>query len=281
MAGVINIKSVQSQINNRCNHIKTMLEFVNTADGSKTIYNSVVGENYHSTHGALQESRHVFINAGLNYFSEDRPTQPSLRKEPFGPAGRALDKDEKEVSPPVGGGDLAGVKEVSILEVGFGTGLNFLLSAEVCAENGINLDYTGIEAYPLSKEMISQTGYNQYVSPEIWNGFIDSYVTSLKQTISLNTFCEMTIAPCKLQDFQSAQQYDIIYYDAFASARQPEMWEQPAISHAVEFLKPDGIFVTYAITGNLKRMLKALGCTIEKLPGALGKREMLRAVKLQ
>ena len=217
-----------------------MLEFVNTADGSKTIYNSVVGENYHSTHGALQESRHVFINAGLKYFLNSVHT------------------------------------EVSILEVGFGTGLNFLLSAEVCAGNGINLDYIGIEAYPLSKDMISQTGYDQYVPAAIWESFVDNYDASFKNSISLNTLCKLQTRHCRLKDFQSAQQYDIIYYDAFASARQPEMWDEGAIGHAIQFLKPGGIFVTYAITGNLKRRLKALGCTIEKLPGALGKREMLR-----
>src|ERR1700761_1343707 len=106
-----------------------MLEFVTTADGSKTIYNSEVGENYHSRHGALQESRHVFVNAGLNYFLEQ-----------------------------------TAANTVSVLEVGFGTGLNFLLSADVCSQAKIRLDYTGIEAYPLSNEMINQTGYNAYVA---------------------------------------------------------------------------------------------------------------------
>jgi tRNA U34 5-methylaminomethyl-2-thiouridine-forming methyltransferase MnmC len=81
-------------------------------------------------------------------------------------------------------------------------------------------------------------------------------------------------------DFQSGRQYDIVYFDAFAASRQPEMWEQQAISHVAGFVKPGGVFVTYAITGNLKRMLKALGFSIQKVPGAAGKREMLRAIKL-
>src|SRR6202012_2782234 len=101
-----------------------MLEIVKTEDGSNTIYNSEVGENYHSRHGALQESRHVFLKSGLEYFLANNPS-----------------------------------KEVSILEVGFGTGLNFLLSAEYCINNQIKLNYTGIEAYPLSLEMIGQIGY--------------------------------------------------------------------------------------------------------------------------
>ena len=81
-------------------------------------------------------------------------------------------------------------------------------------------------------------------------------------------------------DFENDQQFDIIYYDAFASTNQPEMWNELAIAHTIKYLKPGGLFVTYAITGNLKRMLKALGCTIQKAPGAPGKREMLRAFKM-
>jgi tRNA U34 5-methylaminomethyl-2-thiouridine-forming methyltransferase MnmC len=221
-----------------------LLKFVTTADGSKTIYNSEVGENYHSTHGALQESRHVFLNAGLHYF---------------------LGNNTQE--------------EVSILEVGFGTGLNFLLSADYCTDNRVKLDYTGIEAYPLNEEMISQTGYNEYVFNEIWNNFTKQYSVSLKETIAINTFCQLQIANCQLLNFSSNNQYDVIYFDAFASARQPEMWDERSINHTIKFLKLGGIFVTYAITGNLKRQLKNIGLKVEKVPGAPGKREMLRAIK--
>lgn len=224
-----------------------MLQIIQTADGSNTIYNPLVGENYHSKHGALQESRHVFVSSGLNYF---------------------LEKSEPKLS------------AVSILEVGFGTGLNFLLSADFCSEKQVNLDYTGVEAYPLTTEMISQTGYDQYVLTDLWEKFIDRYPDVLSNQISLFTTCQLQIANCQLQDFQSNQQYDIIYFDAFAAAYQPEMWDETAIAHVVQFLKAGGVFVTYAITGNLKRTLKALGCKVEKAPGAAGKREMLRAVKM-
>jgi tRNA U34 5-methylaminomethyl-2-thiouridine-forming methyltransferase MnmC len=235
------------------------LELVRTADGSNTIYNSEVGENYHSRNGALQESRHVFVNSGLCYYLEN---SEALKVSPLGE-------------------DLEGARAgaVSILEVGFGTGLNFLLSADLCAEKKINLQYTGIEAYPLSEQLITQTGYDQYVSADTWQSFVDSYEKSLSSPVKLHPHCQLQIASCKLLDFQSEKQYDIIYYDAFAAARQPEMWDEAAIAHTIRFLKPGGVFVTYAITGNLKRALKALGCTIEKAPGAAGKREMLRAVK--
>ena len=220
-----------------------MLEIVRTEDGSNTIYNSEVGENYHSRHGALQESRHVFLKSGLEYFLSINNTN-----------------------------------SVSILEVGFGTGLNFLLSADYCITQNITLDYTGIEAYPVPENMIGQTGYDKYVSPEIWKQFISLYPGSLQHPVELNKNCRLQIANCKLNDFASKRQYHVIYFDAFAAAYQPEMWDEAAITHALQFLKPGGVFVTYAITGNLKRMLKSLGFTIQKIPGAAGKREMLRAI---
>src|ERR1700744_2897409 len=221
-----------------------MLEIVTTADGSKTIYNSEVGENYHSRHGALQESRHVFLKSGLEYFLEHNS-----------------------------------ISEVSVLEVGLGTGLNFLLSADYCTDKKIHLDYTGIEAYPLTNELISQTGYDKYVSASLWNSFINEYPDSLKHPVKISSYCQLQTAHYQLASFNSNKQYDVIYFDAFASARQPEMWDEEAISHTIKFLKTGGLFVTYAITGNLKRSLKALGFKVEKAPGAAGKREMLRAIK--
>jgi tRNA U34 5-methylaminomethyl-2-thiouridine-forming methyltransferase MnmC len=222
-----------------------MLELVTTADGSKTIYNSEVGENYHSRHGALQESRHVFLKSGLQFF---------------------LDHNSSS--------------EVSVLEVGLGTGLNFLLSAEYCTDNQIRLYYTGIEAYPLTNGLISQTGYDQYLSASLWGSFINEYSDSLKHPVKINPYCQLQTAHSKLINFTGDNQYEVIYFDAFASARQPEMWDEQAIAHTIQFLKTGGVFVTYAITGNLKRTLKGLGLKVEKAPGAPGKREMLRAIKL-
>jgi len=219
--------------------------FVETADGSKTIYNPQVGENYHSRNGALQESEHVFLNSGLRYFLADKT-----------------------------------VSEVSVLEVGFGTGLNFLLSADFCLKREINLDYVGIEAYPLLQEMISQTGYEDYTSASLWQQFTDRYMDSLSTPVQLNPYIKLQTAHNTLMDFKSDQQFDVIYFDAFASANQPEMWNEEAINHTIQYLKPNGIFVTYAITGNLKRQLKSLGLKIEKAPGAAGKREMLRGTLL-
>lgn len=221
------------------------LSFTTTSDGSKTLYNEKVGENYHSRHGALQESKHVFLGSGLTHFLENK----------------------KE-------------KTVSVLEVGFGTGLNFLVSADYCSRNDIELNYTGIEAFPLALELISQTGYNEYVSKDLWDTFLQIYPQAFSQPCEINNQCTLQIIEEKLLDFNSNQQFDVVYFDAFAAVHQAEMWNLESLSHVSKFIKTGGVFVTYAITGELKRTMKSLGFSIEKAPGAPGKREMLRATKL-
>ena len=215
-----------------------------TADGSNTLYNETIGEHYHSKHGALQESRHVFIDAGFKHAVSVFPGKP-----------------------------------ISILEIGFGTGLNFVLTSAYAAEQNISLNYTGIEAFPLSAEALVSTQYSQYVPAEIWETFISNYGNALQSATRLSASQELTIPHTRLEDFKSLPVFDLIYFDAFSVQHQPEMWSDESIGHVCSFLKPGGIFVTYAITGKLKRALKSFGFKIEKLPGAPGKREMLRAVK--
>lgn len=213
-----------------------------TADGSNTLYNETIGEHYHSKHGALQESKHVFIEAGLKFASANK-------------------------------------SEISVFEVGFGTGLNFILSLEYCTEHNIKLKYTSLEAYPLTVDVLNQTGYNAYVPDQIWDSFTSNYQASLNGVKTLSPLCELEIPHTTLADFNTDKKFDVIYYDAFSVQHQPEMWSDEIIAHACNFLKPGGTFVTYAITGKLKRAVKANNFTIEKLPGAPGKREMLRAIK--
>lgn len=221
------------------------MDFVTTGDGSKTIFNEQMGENYHSKHGALQESKHVFLKTGLQFY---------LERE--------------------------NATEAAVLEIGFGTGLNFILTADFCISENIKLDYCGIEAFPLEREVIENIGYNAYVSEGLWANYIQNYEQGLKQKVHLNDGISLAIAHTKVLEFSSSKLFDVIYFDAFAAIHQPEMWSDETLTHVSKFLKPGGVFVTYAITGNLKRSMKALGFTIEKAPGAPGKREMLRAVKL-
>lgn len=221
------------------------MEFVTTGDGSKTIYQAEVGEHYHSKHGALQESKHVFIKSGLEFF---------------------LEKEQAKVA--------------AILEVGFGTGLNFLMSADYALAKGLAIDYCGIEAFPLPAETVHTIGYDQFVHPEVWTAFLESYTPALKKQVSFAAVGSLEIAHTKVLDFNTKKQFDVLYFDAFAAIHQPEMWTDETLAHVCSFLRPGGVFVTYAITGKLKRSMKALGFSIEKAPGAPGKREMLRAVKI-
>ncbi|MFD2553268.1 tRNA (5-methylaminomethyl-2-thiouridine)(34)-methyltransferase MnmD [Sphingobacterium tabacisoli] len=221
------------------------MDFVVTADGSSTLYHAEVGEHYHSKHGALQESKHVFVHSGLAHYIEKENTD-----------------------------------SISILEVGFGTGLNFLQSADYSINERLKLHYCGIEAYPLTADIIFGTGYDNYVVPTVWTAFKDKYVDALTKSVHFTDGIDWHVAHCKVLEFKSDQLFDVIYFDAFAAIHQPEMWTDETLAHVCQYLRVGGVFVTYAITGNLKRSMKALGFKIEKAPGAPGKREMLRAVKL-
>lgn len=222
-----------------------MNQIIITGDGSKTLYNETIGEHYHSKHGALQESEHVFIDAGLKKAISEFPNQ-----------------------------------QIKILEVGFGTGLNFLLTLKHSTVHDVAIHYTGIEAFPISKTELLSTEYHQYVPSGIWDALTSNYEKALKQPVVIFSGQTLAIAHTTLQEFSMEEQVDLIYFDAFSVRHQPELWSDGMIAHTCNFLRSGGLFVTYAITGNLKRALVKAGLKIEKLPGAPGKREMLRATKM-
>lgn len=222
------------------------LKKTQTGDGSFTYYHPTVGEHYHSMHGALQESKHVFLETGTRYYLSQHPEK----------------------------------RELKILEVGFGTGLNFLITADYC--NGIDLpmQYTGIEKYPLSQEELEQTGYAGFLQePLLGETLYRQYAACIDHMQSLSRLQALEIRKTDVRDFQSETEFDLIYFDAFAAVHQPEMWEKQTLNQVCRYLKPGGVLVTYAITGQLKRDLKALGFIVQKMPGAPGKREMLRAIR--
>ncbi len=223
------------------------LSFVTTNDGSSTLFHPIIGENYHSIHGAHQETLHVFVNSGLDYYHK-----------------------------------LHLASSISILEIGFGTGLNFLLTAEHAIQHQLNINYTGIEAFPLPKSIIGNTMYHQYLRTEgLWNNFLDKYEGAFQQTQSISNLVKLEIIENELLNFNTDKKFDIIYFDAFAKSHQPSMWTEESIAKACSFLKDKGIFVTYSVTGDLKRALKSLGFTIERPQGAAGKREMMRATLIE
>lgn len=221
----------------------TVMDIVKTGDGSYTLFHPIVGEHYHSKHGALQESKHVFLQSGLEYLLQQ--SNPA---------------------------------SVRLLEVGFGTGLNYLITADYCLKHALKLDYTGIERYPLSEEIILKTGNLKHVSKEVADNFLDRYKHTKKHRTEMK-HGSLFIDLSDVNDFTTEEPIDLIYYDAFAAVHQPEMWSFETLNHVCSNLKSGGVFVTYAITGNLKRVMKSLDFSIEKAPGAPGKREMLRAVK--
>lgn len=228
------------------------LKLIQTKDGSPTFFHPGIGEHYHSHHGALQEAKHVFLKSGLQYFLDQHPLQKDYA--------------------------------VSILEMGFGTGLNFFITSNYCQENNLNLFYHSIEKFPLPAELFEKTGYSKLLTGEHAASFMQQY-----KRLNLTETFQPAIALEKIQlelftggaeSFQTTHRFDVLYFDAFSAIHQPEMWERELLEPLCNYLKPGGVFVTYAITGNLKRLIRSLGFQIQKIPGAPGKREMLRAVRV-
>ena len=216
-------------------------EIIITDDGSTTIRIPDWDENYHSTHGAIQEAKHVFIKNGLNLFQKQ--------------------------------------DSISILEIGFGTGLNaFITFLETLNKEKVN--YVGVEAYPISTEEIAQMNYVTELQATQYQAVFDKMHScdwESQQKITDN----FTLTKRKqfFQDIEDKEQYDLIYFDAFGFPLQPELWSEAIFKKMYDALLPKGTLVTYACRSSIKNAMLTVGFSIEKLPGAPGKREMLRATK--
>lgn len=219
------------------------VELFITEDGSHSLQVPELDETYHSSHGAIQESKHVFIKNGLIHW---------------------IEKNQE--------------KELSIFEVGFGTGLNALLTALKADELDLNINYQSIELYPLANEITSQLNYVEQLSCS--SRLFESLHTCLwEQTIGVSKYFTLQKTKAPFKEFKLNVKFDLIYFDAFAPSKQPEMWEYPIIENCYQMLNPNGVFVTYSAKGQLKRDLKKAGFTVESLPGPLGKFEMVRATR--
>jgi tRNA U34 5-methylaminomethyl-2-thiouridine-forming methyltransferase MnmC len=222
------------------------IQLIKTGDGSSSLLNVALNETYHSTHGAIQESNHVFIKNGLQFFVEKN--QPS---------------------------------SVSIFEVGFGTGLNALLSLLFSSQTKIKIDYTSVEAFPIDSETASQLNYSSILPGDQTKSYFKQ-LHEIEWDSKIKVIDNFSLLKRKIsiQDLAfGASELDIVFFDAFAPAKQPEMWELPILEKVIKSLKPNGLFVTYCAQGQLKRNLKSLGLVVESLPGPPGKREMVRAIK--
>lgn len=212
-----------------------------TGDGSGTLYSNDMQESYHSLNGAVQESRHVFIDAGL--------------KRCFG-------------------------KRLRILEVGFGTGLNALLTWGEAKRSQLDVTYFTVESYPLPSVTTSALGYDQLEPILLKSAFSQLHESVWDDTIVLEKGC---FAICKIEDdfrnFTLPSGLDLIYFDAFAPDKQPEMWEEHLFQKLFEAMNEQGILVTYCAKGEVRRRMQRCGFIVERIQGPPGKREMIRAIK--
>jgi len=216
-------------------------EIIVTADGSKTIFIPEWNEHYHSKHGAIQEAQHVFIKSGLQYYAEN-----------FG-------------------------KEISILEIGFGTGLNAFLTILEAQKSQLDIHYIGVEAFPVSDEELKVLNYTSSEDArKIFSAIHDSVWE--KEGKLLDNF-SLLKQKKTFSEIEDKNRYNLIYFDAFGVRVQPELWTEAIFKQMFQALKPKGILVTYAAAGSVRRAMKAVGFKVEKLPGPPGKREMLRALK--
>ena len=217
-------------------------EIIQTKDGSTSILLPDWNETYHSKFGAIQEAKHVFIKNGLSLFEG---------------------------------------KSVSILEIGFGTGLNAFITYLEANNLNQTIDYTGVEAYPVSEEDALKMNYVSELeansSEEI---FLKMHQASWNEKVNLDADFALEKQNKKFQEINEEEKYDLIYFDAFGFRVQPELWSLEIFQIMFKALKPNGILVTYACRSSIKNAMAASGFEVEKLSGPPGKRQMLRARKL-
>ncbi|MCF6128894.1 tRNA (5-methylaminomethyl-2-thiouridine)(34)-methyltransferase MnmD [Flavobacterium sp. AS60] len=215
-------------------------EIIQTKDGSTTIHLPEWDESYHSKHGAIQEAYHVFIKNGLS-LSEGQP--------------------------------------IAILEIGFGTGLNCFITYLESKKNNQAIDYVGVEAYPVAMDEAMQMNYPKEINIREINVFKQIHECHWEQKNTLSDKFTLTKRKQFFQDIQDVAAFDLIYFDAFGFRVQPELWSEAIFASMFRALKPNGVLVTYACRTSIKNAMISAGFSVEKLPGAPGKREMLRANK--
>lgn len=214
-----------------------------TSDGSHSLYLPGMDEQYHSRHGAIQESNHVFIQSGLAEAAKLN-------------------------------------QNISILEAGLGTGLNAFLTYLYAREHELHITYDAIEAYPLSLELIQKLNYPEALNAaDSRNIFEALHKANDRESISLDPHFTFRKYIQQLQQFQPERQYDLVYFDAFAPEKQPELWEEAIFQKIYNALNPHSILVTYCAKGYVRRNMIAAGFTVERIPGPPGKRQMIRARK--
>lgn len=216
-------------------------EIIKTHDGSTTIHLKEWDECYHSKFGAIQEANHVFIKNGLNLFQN---------------------------------------KKISILEIGFGTGLNAFITFLESKKRSLDINYVGVEAYPISLTEVKAMNYVSELKAENETIIFEKmHNSNWEEKIDLCEAFTLTKRKQFFADIDDLDSFDLIYFDAFGYRVQPELWSTAIFKKMYDSLKQSGILVTYAARGVVKRSMIEVGFTVEKLAGPPGKREMFRARK--
>ncbi|MDA9057025.1 tRNA (5-methylaminomethyl-2-thiouridine)(34)-methyltransferase MnmD, partial [Flavobacteriaceae bacterium] len=199
---------------------------------------------YHSIHGAIQESQHVFIKTGLHHFLNlHKPTA------------------------------------VNILEIGFGTGLNAFVTSLEAQTQGVQIHFEGVEAFPVLAEELSQLNYASLIDPDQQTVFDALHEVSWEELHSLTPQFSLKKRQQFFTDIKDENAFDLIYFDAFGARVQPDLWTESIFRIMFNALKNKGVLVTYAAKGSVRRAMQAVGFVVERLEGPPGKREMLRATK--
>ena len=221
-----------------------MLKIIKTEDGSSSVYHEELNETYHSTRGALAESQHIYINAGLKYLLEN------------------------------------GEKHIRIFEMGFGTGLNAILTyKEWLKYPEVIINYTAIEKYPLDELTVSQLVFEGISdNREIYEAFTLMHGLDWGQVVKLAEGFTFLKSEADIHNYRHMDTYNLVYYDAFAPSKQPDVWKFEVLEKLSAALKPGAVLVTYCAGGQFKRDLKQLDFDVQSLQGPAGKKEITRAV---
>lgn len=218
-------------------------EIIISKDGSHTLFVPELNETYHSTHGAYQEAMHVFIKSGLDF----------IKKE----------------------------QEISIYEIGFGTGLNAFITAIYALKNQTKINYQSIEAYPLDVTITKQLNYIESVDEIYQPIYSKLHEVAWEKWETVNEYFHLKKMHQKLENtLELDKKADLVYFDAFAPNHQEELWTVESLSKVAACTKKDGVFVTYCAQGQFRRNLKEAGFEVTKITGPPGKREMVRAFKI-
>ncbi len=222
-------------------------KIITTSDGSKTIYLPEWNEHYHSKHGAIQEAYHVFLMNGLYYMCTSKAKS---------------------------------LTDISILEIGFGTGLNAIITLIEAEKRQLSIDYHGVEAYPVSMAEIEELDYIEQLSKvEYEDIFKKIHSISWEKKQQITTEFILTKRKQFFSEIKDEDAFHLIYFDAFGARVQPELWTEAIFQKMYTALKTNGVLVTYSAKGSVRRAMQTVGFTVERLPGPPGKREMLRATK--